>query len=80
MEKEIIAYARRCIFPEGRFVLMGYNRAGKEVFGIGHKAKTPGSGIRWARSSSPKQDRERVQKAYDEWWAEQNAPEVQVKK
>jgi len=70
MEKQTIVKASRCIFPGGRFVLMGYNAEGREVFGLGHKAKNASSGIRWARSGSPEQDLAKVKKAYDEWHAQ----------
>lgn len=63
MKKEVIVKATRCLFAEGRCLIMGFNAAGKEVFGIGCNPKNK---VQWARSGSPKQDLARVKKAYDE--------------
>ncbi len=61
-----IVTARRAMFAGPRFVLMGYDAAGKEVFGIGCHPK---NGRQWMRSGS-KNDLARVKKEYQRWKAE----------
>lgn len=66
-QKQVIVKAARCIFPEGKAVLMGYNAEGKEVFGLGIKAQ---SAHKWASQGVSKADLERVKREYDKWHAE----------
>ena len=63
-----IAKVSRCIFPGGKAVLMGYDRDGKEVFGLGVKTK---SVVKWAMRGVQKGDTVRLMNAYVEWLQEQ---------
>lgn len=62
-----IVKAARCILPGGRFALMGFDSAGKEVFGLGHRAKDAASGIRWVRAGTGRADLQRIQREYAAW-------------
>ncbi len=71
---DVIVKAARAILPEtsereARFVLFGYDKDGKCVFGIGHKARSVASGVRWARSGE-RADLKRVREEYADWLAE----------
>ena len=61
-----IVTASRCII-NGKAVLMGYDAQGKELFGIGIKAK---SVVRWARQGLSSADLKRLKKEYTEWQKE----------
>jgi hypothetical protein len=63
-----IAKVSRCIFPGGKAVLMGYDRDGKEVFGIGVKPK---SVVKWVMQGVQKGDVVRLMDAYVEWLQQQ---------
>jgi hypothetical protein len=57
-----IVKASRCIIND-KAVLMGYDADGKELFGIGIRAK---SIVRWARQGS-RADLKRLVKEHAEW-------------
>jgi hypothetical protein len=57
-----IVKAARCII-NGKAVLMGYDSQGKEVFGIGIRAK---SIVRWAMQGS-RADLKRLRKEFAKW-------------
>ena len=63
-----IAKVSRCIFPGGKAVLMGYDRDGKEVFGIGVKTK---SVVKWVLQGVQKGDTVRLMTAFVAWLQEQ---------
>lgn len=75
----VIVKAARAIMGEGRFVLWGYDAAGKEVFGLGHKAMDTGSGVRWAMARTQSGDLKRIQAAYADHLAEIEDTERQEK-
>ena len=58
-----IVTASRCII-NGKAVLMGYDAQGKELFGIGIKAK---SVVRWARQGVSIADLKRLRERFAEW-------------
>ena len=64
-----IATVSRCIFPGGKAVLMGYDRDGKEVFGLGARTKNV---VRWAMQGVQKGDTVRLLNAYVEWLQHDN--------
>jgi len=59
-----IATVSRCIFPGGKAVLMGYDRDGKEVFGLGVRTKNV---VRWGMQGVQNGDFVWLMKAYVEW-------------
>ena len=66
-----IVKVTRCIFPQGKAVLSGYDASGAFVFGLGVKAK---SVARWAMQGVSKADKARVIREHEKFLQEQETP------